>query len=155
MSNGAVTAFGFKTRRRPDGLVARRRDFTGEARVYGGGHIVAERRYPNGVGELVDGWTRRIQSTRAAHPFALLLTIVYFYGAAVTAVRLAADPTWAHFGWYAAYVFSLSICIRQLGKFARLATLLYPVTLAFFFAIALRASLTLRGQRARGARATR
>jgi hypothetical protein len=153
MTNGAFSVFGLKTRRRPDSLVARRRDYTGDARVYGGGHIVAERRYPGGVGELVAGWTQRIQNTRAAHPLALLLTIAYFYGAAVTAVRFISDPTWAHFGWYAAYVFSISICIRQLGKFARLATVLYPVTLAFFFAISLRASLTMRGQRARGAKA--
>ncbi|MEY2397425.1 MAG: 4,4-diaponeurosporenoate glycosyltransferase [Actinomycetota bacterium] len=157
MTSGAFTVLGsaLKPARTPSSLVASKNGATGATRVFGGGHIVAERKYPNGVRELVEGWTDRIVNARSAQPVALLLTIVFFYGAAATAVRLAADPSWAHFGWYAAYVFSISICLRQLGKFARLATLLYPITLAFFFAITLRTSLTLRGQRARQTREAR
>jgi hypothetical protein len=49
-------------------------------------------------------------------------------------------------------VFSISLCLRQVGKFARLGAPLYPVTLAFFFYVALKASLTMRGERARAAR---
>ena len=128
---------------------------TGPGRVFGGGHIVAERRFPNGVRELLDGWTRRIVDTRAAHPLALLCTIAFFYGAAATAVRLFADPSWAHFWWYAAFVFAISLCLRQVGKFARLATAIYPVTLACFFVVAARASFKLRSHRARAARAGR
>ena len=103
-------------------LVATTAGASGDARVFGGGHIVAERKYADGVRDLVDGWTERIVNARAAHPLALLCTIVFFFGAAATAVRFIADPRWAHFGWYAAYVFAISLCLRQVGKFARLAT---------------------------------
>ena len=140
------------TRQVPTGLVARRAGATDRPRVYAGGHIVAERRYSNGVRELIDGWTRRIVETRAAHPLGLLCTIAFFYGAAATFVRLVVDPSWAHFGWYAAFVFAISLCLRQVGKFARLATAIYPVTLAFFFVIAARASFKLRSDRVRAAR---
>jgi len=155
MSTGAFTVLGsrLKPARIPTGLRAARANAAGAPRVFGGGHVVAERKYADGVGDLVAGWTDRIVNARAAHPLALLLTIIYFVGAASVAIRLFSNPTWAHFGWYTAYVLSLSICIRQVGKFARLAAALYPITLAFFIVIALRASLTMRGQRARGARA--
>lgn len=157
MTTGAFTVLGpaLKPARLPTALIATKVGASGPTRVFGGGHIVAERKYPNGVGGLVDGWTQRIVNARAAQPLALLVTIVFFYGATATGVRMIANPSWNHFGWYAAYVFSISLCLRQVGKFARLGAAVYPLTLAFFFFIALRASLTVRGQRARGGRAAR
>ncbi len=154
MTTGAFTVLGgaLKPARIPTSLVASKAGATGPTRVFGGGHIVAERKYAGGARELTDGWTQRIANASSAQPLALLLTIVFFYGASVAAVRLIADPSWNHFGWYAAYVFSISLCLRQVGKFARLGAPLYPITLAFFFYIALKASLTMRGQRARAAR---
>ncbi len=157
MTTGAFTVFGaaLKPARIPTSITARASGAAGPTRVFGGGHIVAERKYPNGVRELVDGWTERIVNARAANPVALLFTIVFFYGATATAVRFITDPSWNDFGWYTAYVFSISLCLRQVGKFARLATAVYPVTLAFFFFFALKASLTMRGERARSARSAR
>jgi hypothetical protein len=155
MTTGAFTALPLRPRRVPHALLAENKNIRGSMRVFGGGHIVAERPYPDGVHDLVNGWTRRIGRTRAAHPLALLCTIAFFYGAALTAMRLILDPSWAHFGWYAAYAFAISLCLRQVGKFARLATAIYPVTLAFFLVIALRSSLTMRADRVRAARAGR
>ncbi len=157
MTTGAFTVFGarLKPARVPTGLVAMRAGASGPGKVFGGGHIVAERRYANGVRELIEGWTKRFRNTRAAHPLALLCTIAFFYGAAATAIRLIVDPSWPHFWWYAAYVFAISLCLRQVGKFARLATAIYPATLAFFFVIAARASFGLRRDRVRASRAAR
>lgn len=154
MTNGAFTIVGraLKPARLPTALTATKTGAAGPTRVFGGGHIVAERRFPGGVGELTNGWIERLQNARTAHPLGLLFTIVFFYGATATAVRFIADPSWNTFGWYAAYVFSISLCLRQVGKFARLATAIYPVTLLFFFVIAVRASFGLRAQRVRGAR---
>ena len=153
MTTGAFAMVPLRPRRIPTGLRAVKHD--APWKVFGGGHIVAERTYPGGVRELIDGWTRRIGDARAAHPLGLLCTIAFFYGAAATTVRLALDPSWAHFGWYAAFVFAISLCLRQVGKFARLATAIYPVTLAFFFVIAARASFKLRSDRVRQVRAGR
>jgi len=152
MTTGAFTVLPLRPRRIPVSVRGVKGERIGKLKVFGGGHIVAERRYADGVRDLVDGWTRRIADTRAAHPVALLGTIAFFFGAAVTAVRLIVDPSWANFGWYAAYVFAISLCLRQVGKFARLATAIYPVTLAFFLAIAVRASFKLRAARVRAAR---
>lgn len=157
MTNGAFTVLGraLKPARLPTALTATKAGATGPTRVFGGGHIVAERRFPNGVADLTQGWTDRLQNARAAHPLGLLFTILFFYGATATAVRFIAGPSWNTFGWYAAYVFSISLCLRQVGKFARLATAIYPVTLLFFLVIAFRASFGLRAQRVRGARSAK
>jgi hypothetical protein len=112
----------------PTSLVARRPDAADDAvpKVYLGGHVVAERD--------ADGWSRRDTNEQ---PLALLLTIVFFVSCALCAVRLAADPGWGTFGMYAAAVFAISLCLRQVGKFARLATIIYPVTLVFWAAVSL------------------
>jgi hypothetical protein len=107
----------------PTGLVAG--DAT-KPRVYLGGHVVAER--------IATGWDTR--DTRE-QPVALLLTIVFFVACALCAIRLAIDPSWAAFAMYAAAVFAISLCLRQVGKFARLATIIYPVTLVYWTVVAL------------------
>jgi hypothetical protein len=112
----------------PTGLVARRADAAADATpaVYLGGHVVAER--------IADGWSER--DTRE-QPLKLLLTMVFFVACALCAVRFVADPGWRTFALYAAAVFAVSLCLRQVGKFARLATIVYPVTLLYWAAIAL------------------
>lgn len=148
----SAMTIGTPAKRYPTGLQAWKAGSTGRARVFAGGHVVAEKRFHGGVKEIVDGWSQRIANTRAADPASLLLTIAFFYSITSIAVRFAADPTMLNFGMYAAAVFAISLSIRQVGKFARLATAIYPLTLLFFYAIALRTSLTLRGQRAKAAR---
>ena len=158
MTNGAFSLFagiGTEARRYPTGLQAYRAGSSGKAKVFGGGHVVAERGSTAASQELIDGWTRASPRARAADPAALLLTIAFFYAITSIAVRFLANPSWATFGLYAAAVFAISLCIRQVGKFARLATAVYPVTLLFFFVIAVRASLTMRATRAKAAKAAK
>ncbi len=137
MSSGAFTAFGLKSRWTPTGLVARRTD--APLRVYGGGHIVAERRYPNGARELVDGWTRWLRTPRPSNPVALVLALVFLASVIANFVVLVLDPSWVNFGWYAASVFAISLSVRRVGMFARASTLLYPVPFLCFVAVLLRA----------------
>jgi len=112
----------------PTAFVARRPDAADDTvpKVYLGGHVVAQR--------IATGWDK--QETRE-QPLALLLTIAFFVVCALNAVRLAVDPSWATFGMYAATVFAISLCLRQVGKFARLATIVYPITLVYWAVIAL------------------
>lgn len=146
----AAMTIGRPAVRYPAELQAWKLNSTGRAKVFLGGHVVAEKRVHGGFKEIVDGWSQRIANTRAADPASLLLTIAFFYAITSVAVRFAMTPSLTNFGMYAAAVLAISVSIRQVGKFARLATAIYPLTLLFFYAIALRTSLTLRAQRARG-----
>ncbi|HUR78767.1 MAG TPA: hypothetical protein VMZ22_12530 [Acidimicrobiales bacterium] len=107
----------------PTALVASRADADTAVPpvIYFGGHIVAER--------PAAGWTK---PDRSADPFKLVAALFFFATVAAAATQLAVAPSFAHFGWYAAAVFSLSLCIRQIGKYARLATLVYPISLVCF-----------------------
>jgi hypothetical protein len=107
--------------------------------VYGGGHIVAERRYPDGARELVDGWTRWLRTPRPSNPVALSLTLVFLAAVIANFVILVLDPSWASFGMYAASVFAISLSVRRVGMFARASTLLYPLPFVCFLAVLLRA----------------
>ena len=81
--------------------------------VYGGGHVVAQPVGPraNGIPNLVSS----------------LLATVYVGSALGAAVRLIIAPSWAAFAMYALYVFSISICLKQIAKFPRASALVYPV----------------------------
>jgi hypothetical protein len=119
----------------PTGLVARLEGTDSPPRVYRGANVVAERRYPDGLKQLVDGWTR---NPAGSHPLLLVGALLFFAAAAGAATRLALSPSWATFGVYAAAVFAISLCIRQVAKFTRLFTLIYPVSLLFFVGVVLR-----------------
>ncbi|HVT75624.1 MAG TPA: hypothetical protein VHD87_01240 [Acidimicrobiales bacterium] len=112
----------------PTGLVARRPDAPDDTppKVYLGGHVVAER--------VAEGWAERDTQEQ---PLALVGAMVFFITVALCAVRFVADPSWSTLALYAAAVFSISLCLRQVGKFARLATILYPVTLGYWVVHAL------------------
>jgi hypothetical protein len=127
----------------PTGLVARRADAAADATpaVYLGGHVVAER--------IAHGWSER--ATRE-DPRKLLLTMVFFVACALCAVRFVADRSWGTFALYAAAVCAISLCLRQVGKFARLATIVYPVTLLYWAAISLIAPLRRKDRGSESAR---
>ncbi len=121
-----VEAMGLAT---PTAVVAHRTATSNDAvpRTYFGGHIVAQRAY------------------RETHEHGSFLTtflaVLYCASGVGAAALLVAVPNWAHFGLYAAYVSSISVCLRQVGRFARFATIVYPVTLLAFVVAALRRNL--------------
>jgi hypothetical protein len=119
----------------PSGLVARRDGANNPPRVYRGANIVAERRYPDGLKQLVHGWTRH---RAGSQPLLLIPTLLFFAAAAGAATRFVFAPGWATFGVYAAAVFAVSVSIKQVAKFTRLFTLIYPVTLLFFVGVVIR-----------------
>ena len=81
--------------------------------VYGGGHVVAQP-----VGPRATGMPNLLASVLAG---------VYVALAVGAAAGLIINPSWASFGLYAAYVFSISICLKQIAKFPRASALIYPV----------------------------
>ncbi len=106
------------------------------------------RMYPNGLRELVEGWTKGFAAGAAQTSHgALLLVVAWMIGLvlapigwAVTGNHVAWGPVYflcaAQVGWIA----------RQIGAFSWFSAALYPVPLVFFFAVFTR-SATLSGKR--------
>lgn len=101
------------------------------------------RMYPNGLGELIEGWTKGFASGAGQTPPGTLRLLVAWM------TRLMLAPTgWLLTGdailWSAMYL----LCAAQVGWFSRrigsfrwLTALLYPVPLIFFFGLFARSAV--------------
>lgn len=104
-------------------------------RSVAGRGVLSFRMYPNGLGELIHGWTKGFASGAAQTPRGTLLLIVaWMIGLMLAPVGGLVTGDWLH--WGAAYL----LCAAQVAWFARLAgafrwvtAVLYPVPLVFFF----------------------
>lgn len=105
--------------------------------------MVSFRMYPNGLGELVAGWTKGFASGAGQTPRGVLLVVVaWMIGLMLAPLRWMA--TGDAVAWGAAYL----LCAAQVGWFSRrigafrwYTALLYPVPLVFFFTVFARSAL--------------
>ncbi|MCX7721653.1 MAG: glycosyltransferase family 2 protein [Verrucomicrobiae bacterium] len=105
--------------------------------------VIAVRMYPNGLRELVEGWTKGFATGAARTPRkTLVLVASWLTGLALAPIGWAA--TGNHIAWGLVYL----ACAAQVWAFARLlgsfrwcTALLYPVPLLFFFVVFTRAKL--------------
>lgn len=105
--------------------------------------VLSFRMYPNGLRELVEGWTKGFAAGAGQTPRSVLLLVVAWMiglmlapiGWAVTGDSLAWGVVYllcaAQVGWFA----------RQIGAFRWFTALLYPVPLIFFFAVFARSAM--------------
>lgn len=105
--------------------------------------ILAFRMYPNGLRELIEGWTKGFASGASRTPRGVLgLVVAWMIG------LMLAPIGWLVTGdglpWGGAYL----LCAGQVGRLARavgsfhwLAALLYPVPLIFFFGVVARSAM--------------
>ncbi len=99
--------------------------------------VLAFRMYPNGLRELIDGWTKGFAAGAGQTPQGvLLLVVVWMIG------LMLAPIGWLVTGdgltWGAAYLLcaaQVAWFARQIGAFRWLTALLYPLPLIFFFAV--------------------
>ena len=99
--------------------------------------------YPNGLSELVDGWTKGFASGAGQTPRGtLFLVVVWMTGLMQPAILWLANGNWIECG--AVYL----LCAAQVAWFSQLVgafrwytALLYPVPLAFFFAVCARSAM--------------
>lgn len=113
---------------------------------------VCYRMYPDGLGQLVEGWSKNFAAGASATPPARRVLIVTWLGGS-----LLASPC----GWplapgavlaavvYLAYAAQLAVMVAQLGRFGRMTAAAFPVCLAGFIAIFLRSLLLSARGRAR------
>jgi 4,4'-diaponeurosporenoate glycosyltransferase len=99
--------------------------------------VLSFRMYPNGLGELVEGWTKGFASGASQTPRSVLLLVVaWMTGLMLAPLGLGVTGDWLR--WGAAYLLCAAQVwwfSRHLGSFRWLTALLYPVALLFFFAI--------------------
>jgi len=110
---------------------------------YGGQGTISFRMYPNGIRELVDGWSKGFATgARMAHIPLLVLTIAWI-GSGISATLSAIGAIWsmhntAIMWWtlaYLAFAVQVQWMASRVGIFKFYTTLLFPVSLLFFVVV--------------------
>ena len=119
-------------------------------RCLGGRGAVSFRMYADGLGQMVEGWSKNFAAGAGSLSTALqLLAMVWTFGCVGSFFGLAGAPTLGDLAGeplpravgaalYVLYMAQLWWMLRRIGSFSWWAWLLYPVPLAFFVAIFLR-----------------
>lgn len=137
-------------------LAGRYRALSLPVSCFGGKGSFSFRMYPNGIGQLVEGWTKNFAAgARATRPLALLLVVAW--------ISVCLQPTWwlAHslvrrdaaaiataVAVYALVSAQLAWMARRIGAFGRAAIAVYAVPLACFLAVFARSAalVVVRGR---------
>ncbi len=129
---------------------------------YGGKDTISFRMYPNGIRELVDGWSKGFAIGAGKTCVPLLLAAVAWIGSGISAAVWSIEAisnmrSVAIMAWplaYLACVIQLQWMFFRVGTFRFYTALLYPVTLLFFigvffrsvFLVHVRRSVTWKGR---------
>lgn len=105
--------------------------------------VFAFRMYPNGLRELVEGWTKGFASGAGQTPRGkLLLVVAWMTGLMQPAIVWLATGNWFQGGaLYLLCAVQVAWFSRLVGAFRWYSALLYPVPLAFFFAVFARSAM--------------
>jgi 4,4'-diaponeurosporenoate glycosyltransferase len=118
-------------------------------RCFGGRGAVSFRMYPEGLAQLVEGWSKGFGSgARYTRPAFLVLTVAWItgcFGAFVTFLASVVPPAWPMSGLaallYGLYAIQIWWILRRLGSYQWWTALGYPVPLVFFTLVTLRSLL--------------
>ena len=114
-----------------------------------GSPLLRYRIYPDGIAQLVEGWTKNLATGAANIPrLRLLACAVWITGALSGALHLATSATPTAAAVYAAFSLEARTGLRRSGQFGRLPWLLYPVSLLGFVGLFARSTfMTARRRR--------
>lgn len=102
----------------------------GPITVLGGRGSLRFRMYPEGLPQLLEGWTKNFAGGAAGtRPLTMLLVAAWISG-------LLSAPSFPPF--YVAYALQLLVLLRRVGRFHPLTALAYPIPLAVFLAVFVR-----------------
>jgi 4,4'-diaponeurosporenoate glycosyltransferase len=110
---------------------------------YGGQGTISFRMYPNGVRELIEGWSKGFATgARMAH-IPLLLAIIAWVGSGISATVSVVGAVWgmqdnAIIWWtlaYLGYAIQVHWMASRVGTFKFYTALLFPVSLLFFVVV--------------------
>ena len=113
---------------------------------YGGKGTIYFRMYPNGIRDLVEGWSKGFATGAIKTYIPILLVIIAWVGGGISATRYAIEAassmnTVSILIWTSAYVgYAIQVywMLFRVGTFKFYTALLYPVSLLFFLAVFLR-----------------
>jgi 4,4'-diaponeurosporenoate glycosyltransferase len=119
---------------------------------YGGKGTLSFRMYPDGVRELVDGWSKGFAAGAGKASVPLLLAIIAWIGSGISATAcaigaMAGTHTTAMIAWalaYLAYAIQVQWMFLRVGTFRFYTALLFPVSLLFFVAVFFRSVFLIR-----------
>jgi 4,4'-diaponeurosporenoate glycosyltransferase len=118
--------------------------------AYLGGDLVSYRMYPDGPGQLVEGWSKNLALGAGAIPRLRLAACIAWLTAALVAAapgrrRGGRRPSIAP---YAAFAAQSGVMLRRVGSFGPVPVVAYPVTLASFLGLFTRSAVLTRVRRA-------
>ena len=113
---------------------------------YGGKGTISFRMYPNGMRELVDGWSKGFATGAVKTYIPVLLAIIAWVGGGISATRYTIEAissmnTISILVWTSAYLgYAIQVywMLFRIGTFKFYTALFYPVSLLFFLVIFLR-----------------
>jgi 4,4'-diaponeurosporenoate glycosyltransferase len=113
---------------------------------YGGNGTISFRMYPNGIGELIDGWSKGFATGAVKTYIPILLAIIAWIGGGISATRYTIEVIYSMNAisilvWTSAYLgYAIQIywMFFRLGTFKFYTALFYPVSLLFFLIVFLR-----------------
>ncbi len=109
----------------------------------GGGPSVSFRMYPEGLGQLVEGWSKNFASGAASVPITRMGLVAIWVTAALASVQTVIEQAWGFEGaslvfaatCFAVFAFQFRTMLRQLGNFGLFPVLFYPATLGIFLVV--------------------
>ena len=116
--------------------------------IHGGRGTVEFRMYPQGFGQLAEGFTKNFAATALAVPWWTTALVALWVGAlCAPAVVVGSSPALAA-ACYGAAAAQVLVHVRRLGSFGALTAVLYPLALAAFLAVFARslAATLIRGR---------
>lgn len=112
-------------------------------RCYGGRGLISFRMYPEGFGQLLEGWTKNFATaSQSTHPFVMALVILWI-GGGFTAFPmligsvLAGSAIWLAISVaaYIAYMLQIGWLSRRTGDFRFVIFMVFPLLSLFFTAV--------------------
>jgi 4,4'-diaponeurosporenoate glycosyltransferase len=113
---------------------------------YGGKGTISFRMYPNGMRELIDGWSKGFATGAVKTYIPVLLATVLWLGGSMTVIRYFIESLINTNGisillWgfaYLCYAAQIYWMLFRVGNFGFYTALFYPISLIFFLAVFLR-----------------
>jgi len=110
---------------------------------YGGWGTISFRMYPNGIRELVDGWSKGFATGASRACIPLLVAIIAWIGSGISATvcaigAISSMHNTAIMWWalaYLAFAIQVQWMAFRVGTFKFYTTLLFPVSLIFFITV--------------------
>ncbi|MHA6253255.1 glycosyltransferase family 2 protein [Oceanobacillus sp. CAU 1775] len=110
---------------------------------YAGKGLITLRMYPEGIKQLVEGWTKNLATaSQSTHWFVMLLIMMWINGAFMAVLfpllsLFIGETTWILLGgaFYFVYAFHVLVLARRTGNFHAWIFLLFPILFLFFTAI--------------------